>query len=53
MNEGIEIETDVAHGAQSVIEEQVTSGVAVRMALLYSLATGPGHESESKEDSKR
>jgi aspartate carbamoyltransferase catalytic subunit len=35
MNEGIEIAADVAHGAQSVIQEQVTNGVAVRMALLY------------------
>jgi len=34
----VEIASDVAHGAQSVIEEQVTNGVAVRMALLYLLA---------------
>ena len=39
MNEGIEIDPDVAHGAQSVIEEQVTNGVAVRMAVLYGIAT--------------
>ena len=39
MNEGVEIDPEVAHGARSVIEEQVTNGVAVRMALLYSLAT--------------
>ena len=39
INEGIEIDPDVAHGARSVIEEQVTNGVAVRMALLYSIAT--------------
>jgi aspartate carbamoyltransferase catalytic subunit len=38
MNEGIEIMPDVATSAQSVIEEQVTNGVAVRMALLYRLA---------------
>ncbi len=38
MNEGVEIDPAVAHGAQSVIEEQVTNGVAVRMALLYRLA---------------
>ena len=37
MNEGIEISSDVAHGATSAIEEQVTNGVAVRMALLYKL----------------
>ena len=39
MNEGIEIDPEVAHGARSVIEEQVTNGVAVRMALLYSVLT--------------
>ena len=44
MNEGIEIETDIAHGAQSVIEEQVKSGVAVRMSLLYSMAAGQNLE---------
>jgi aspartate carbamoyltransferase catalytic subunit len=38
MNEGVEIMPDVAVSAQSVIEEQVTNGVAVRMALLYRLA---------------
>ena len=38
MNEGVEITPEVAHGAQSVIEEQVRNGVAVRMALLYLLS---------------
>jgi aspartate carbamoyltransferase catalytic subunit len=38
MNEGVEIAPDVAAGAQSVVEEQVRNGVAVRMALLYLLA---------------
>jgi aspartate carbamoyltransferase catalytic subunit len=38
MNEGLEISAEVAHCAQSVINEQVTNGVAVRMALLYLLA---------------
>ena len=37
MNEGIEISSDVAHGAQAVIEEQVSNGVAIRMAVLYML----------------
>ena len=37
MNEGVEIAPDVAYGVQSRIEEQVTNGVAVRMALLYLL----------------
>ena len=40
VNEGVEISLDVAHGAQSVIEEQVANGVAVRMALLYLLSRG-------------
>jgi aspartate carbamoyltransferase catalytic subunit len=39
MNEGIELAPEVAHGATSVIEEQVANGVAVRMAVLYLLAT--------------
>ena len=39
MNEGVEIDPAVAHGASSVIQEQVTNGVAIRMALLYSVAT--------------
>ena len=42
MNEGVEIDPEVAHGARSVIEEQVTNGVAVRMALLYSLVMPTG-----------
>lgn len=40
MNEGIEISPDVAHGDQAVIEEQVSNGVAVRMAVLYTLGAG-------------
>jgi len=40
INEGIEISPEVAHGTQSVIEEQVTNGVAIRMALLYLIAGG-------------
>jgi len=38
MNRGVEIATDVADGPQSVILEQVTNGLAVRMAVLYLLA---------------
>ncbi|MFZ5974550.1 MAG: aspartate carbamoyltransferase catalytic subunit [Bacillota bacterium] len=37
MNRGVEITSDVAEDRRSVINEQVTSGVAVRMALLYLL----------------
>ena len=40
INEDVEITHAVAHGPQSVILEQVTNGVAVRMALLYLLAGG-------------
>ena len=45
MNEGIEISNSIAHGERSVIEDQVTNGVAVRMALLYQLTIGAGLES--------
>jgi aspartate carbamoyltransferase catalytic subunit len=37
MNRGVEIDSDVADGAQSVIREQVEMGVAVRMAVLDAL----------------
>ena len=40
-NEGVEIARDVAAGRHSIIERQVTNGVAVRMALLSLLALGP------------
>mgnify|MGYP005842021323 FL=1 len=42
MNRGVEIDSRVADGQQSVILEQVTNGVAVRMAVLYLLAGGHG-----------
>ncbi|AQS59027.1 aspartate carbamoyltransferase catalytic subunit [Desulforamulus ferrireducens] len=40
MNRGVEIDPQVAYGSRSVINEQVTNGVAVRMALLYLLTGG-------------
>jgi len=40
MNRGIEITPEVADGAQSVVLEQVTNGIAVRMALLYLAISG-------------
>lgn len=40
MNEGVEIAPDVATAPNAVIEQQVTNGVAVRMALLYQLTVG-------------
>ena len=42
MNEGVEISPDVAHGEASAVEEQVTNGLAVRMALLLMLAAPHG-----------
>jgi aspartate carbamoyltransferase catalytic subunit len=38
MNRGVEISSEVADGAQSLIREQVEMGVAVRMAVLDALA---------------
>jgi aspartate carbamoyltransferase catalytic subunit len=40
MNRGVEIAPEVADGPYSVILDQVTNGVAVRMALLYLLVGG-------------
>jgi aspartate carbamoyltransferase catalytic subunit len=40
INRGIEIASDIADGPYSVILDQVTNGVAVRMALLYLLIGG-------------
>ena len=48
MNRGVEIDSLVADGERSLILDQVTNGVAVRMAILYLLAGGRG---ESTADS--
>jgi len=40
INRGVEIDSEVADSIQSVILQQVTNGVAVRMAVLYLLAGG-------------
>ena len=45
MNRGLEIAADAADAAQSVILEQVSAGVAVRMAILYHLLAGEGSAS--------
>jgi aspartate carbamoyltransferase catalytic subunit len=42
MNRGVEIDSEVADGSGSVILEQVSNGVAVRMAVLYLLAGREG-----------
>ncbi len=47
MNEGVEIDPAVASGETSVIEEQVTNGVAVRMAVLELLAGARTGEEQS------
>jgi aspartate carbamoyltransferase catalytic subunit len=44
VNEGIEISPEVAYGNQSVIEEQVANGIAMRMALFYLIAGGKSNE---------
>jgi len=44
INRGVEIASDVADGPYSVILDQVTSGVAVRMAVLFLLAGGNKEE---------
>lgn len=40
INRGIEIASEIADGSSSLILDQVTNGVAVRMAVLYLLAGG-------------
>ena len=50
MNRGVEIDSDVADGPHSVILDQVTNGVAIRMAVLYLLAGG---QQESAEAAKQ
>ena len=42
INRGVEIDSDVADGEWSLILDQVTNGVAVRMAVLYLLSGGRG-----------
>jgi aspartate carbamoyltransferase catalytic subunit len=47
MNRGVEIDSDVADGPHSVILNQVTNGVAIRMAVLYLLSGGQPHLAEA------
>jgi aspartate carbamoyltransferase catalytic subunit len=49
INRGVEIESCVADGPQSVILEQVTNGISIRMAVM-SMALG--REPETNEDEK-
>ncbi len=50
MNRGVEIDSDVADGPHSVILDQVTNGVAVRMAVLYLLAGGRPETAEAAKE---
>lgn len=47
INRGVEMNPDVADGRNSVILEQVTNGVAIRMALLYLVMGQEGSRAES------
>jgi len=47
MNRGIEVSSEIADSSRSLILDQVTNGVAVRMAVLYLLA-GAHNETEEK-----
>ena len=49
MNRGVEISQDVADGERAVILEQVTNGVAVRMAVLFLVAGGSFDASASEQ----
>ena len=50
MNRGVEISSEVADGPYSVILDQVSNGVAVRMAVLYLLAGSGGQEGAEHEE---
>ena len=52
MNRGVEIASEVADGPYSVILDQVTNGVAVRMALLYLLAVRGRSEVEKEAEER-
>ncbi|MGH9262021.1 MAG: hypothetical protein ACRD08_19355, partial [Acidimicrobiales bacterium] len=54
MNRGMEITADVADSSRSVIVEQVTNGVYVRMAVLYLMLGGAvGDEARDEHRSDR
>ena len=48
MNRGVEIASEIADGSRSLILDQVSNGVAVRMAVLYLLAGGSRTDGEEK-----
>ncbi len=50
LNRGIEISSEVADGPNSVILEQVTNGIAVRMAVLFLVAQAHDRKNEEHTD---
>ena len=46
VNRGVELDSDVVDGPHSVILNQVTNGLAVRMAVLYLVSGAPKLEEE-------
>ena len=53
MNRGVEIDSDVADLPRSVIEDQVTNGIAIRMSLLYLLLGGTADDGEAARGGER
>ncbi len=53
INRGVELDPDVADGPYSVILDQVTNGLAIRMAVLYLLAGGKGEAVNQRRKSNR
>ncbi len=52
MNRGMEISANVADSTRSVIVEQVTNGVAVRMAVLYLLLSGATEDAGDRDNQR-
>ncbi|MBI3171646.1 MAG: aspartate carbamoyltransferase catalytic subunit, partial [Hydrocarboniphaga effusa] len=53
INRGVEIEGEVAYGEHSLILQQVTHGIAVRMAAMAMLAENKGSEARDQGSGKR
>jgi len=49
INRGVEIESSVADGSQSVILEQVTHGIAIRMAVMSMALGSQAEQTETPE----
>jgi aspartate carbamoyltransferase catalytic subunit len=52
INRGVEIDSELADGERSVILEQVTNGIAIRMAALYLCAGGQPEHVVARDDVK-